>query len=418
MKKIFVFFVLILTIISYGEKYQNIAMKYLNYLYTKQFDKAIGISTNIMKNQLPEKKLKETWESIENIYGNFKNIEKIDFVKKGEYYVYIITTKFEKNKLAIIISVDTYGKVAGLFFNQAQNYDYNIPLYANTKKFKEKDIIIGKKWKLNGKLTIPNGNGPFPAILLIHGSGPNDMDESIGPNKVFKDIAYGLSSNGIVVLRYDKRTKVYGNKMKNITINDEVFEDVNYAIDYLSKLDYVKNIYIVGHSLGGYLAPYIAKNNHLISGIILMAAPGRHLEKLTTEQLKYLKKFENEDNKKLYDDIIKKLENIDNLSDNEIILGAPVYYYKELRKYNPVKFIPELNLPILILQGKRDYQVTEKDYNILKSLAKNYEAHLYNNLNHLFISGNGDPNPYEYYKEGHVDETVIKDIIKWINKIN
>ncbi|OQY10842.1 MAG: hypothetical protein B6I29_00565 [Marinitoga sp. 4572_148] len=421
MKKTLIFVILILSVITlFAREFESTAIKYLTYLYSKQFAKAVEMSTEIMKSQLPEKKLKQTWETIENAYGKFQGLEKIDYTKNGDYEVYMFTSKFEKMKLAIIISVDKNGKIAGLFFNQVQKYDYKTPDYADKSKFKELDITIGKKWKLNGKLTIPNGKGPFPAIILIHGSGPNDMDESIGPNKIFKDLAYGLSSNGIVVLRYDKRTKVYGNKMKSITLKDEVFEDVIYAIDYLSKLDYVDKIYILGHSLGGYLAPYIAKEDNRISGVILMAAPGSPLEELTINQLEYLKKFASEEEVKTYDILIEKLKKVRNneLSDNEYVLGATVKYYKELRKYNPINFLPDLKIPVLILQGKRDYQVTKKDYDILKNYANNYESHLYKELNHLFISGKGDPNPYEYYNESHVDKKVMEDIVKWINKIN
>ncbi|WP_165148410.1 alpha/beta fold hydrolase [Marinitoga sp. 38H-ov] len=413
MKKLIVILVLILSIVGFS-KYQNTAINYLKYLYSNKYDKAIDMSTEIMKKQLPESKLKQTWETIEKAYGKFQGMEKIDFTKNGEYEVYIITSNFEKTKLSIIISVDKNGKIAGLFFNQAKNYVYNNPSYVDTSKFNEIDITLGEKWKLNGKLTVPNRKETFPAIILVHGSGPNDMDETIGPNKPFKDLAYGLSSNNIVVLRYDKRTKVYGDKMSKITLNDEVFEDVNYAIKYLSKLYYVDKIYILGHSLGGYLAPYIAKNNERISGIILMAAPARQLEELTIEQLEYLKKFEDAENIKVYDIIIEQLKKTRNneLDNNVNVLGAPVYYYKELREYMPTKYLPDLNIPILILQGKRDYQVTKKDYDILKKYANN--SKLYDDLNHLFIKGDGDPNPYEYYSEGHVDEKVIKDIVEWV----
>ncbi|MBM7559776.1 esterase EstD [Marinitoga litoralis] len=415
MKKILIFLFIILSIIGISQKYQNEAIEYLKHLYSYEFSTAIKMSTSLMKSQLPEKKLKQTWETIENAYGKFQNIEKIDYTKNGEYEVYIITSKFEKINLSIIISVDRNGKIAGLFFNQAQKFEYTVPEYADLKKFNEKDIIIGKKWKLEGKLTIPKGKGPFPAIILLHGSGPSDMDESIGPNKPFKDLAYGLSSNGIVVLRYDKRTKTYGNKLNDISLKEEYFEDVNFAIDYLSNLDFVDKIYILGHSLGGYLTPYIALNNDKISGIILMAAPGRNLEDLTIEQLEYLKKFEN-NNIEVYNNIIEKLKKIknDELNDSEIVLGAPVKYYMELRNYNPAKYLPKLNTPVFILQGKRDYQVTKKDFEILSKYSK--YSKLYDNLNHLFISGKGDPNPYEYYVEGHVEKDVIFDIINWINE--
>ena len=63
-----------------------------------------------------------------------------------------------------------------------------------------------------GTLSMPAGDGPFPAVVLVHGSGPNDRDETIGPNKPFKDLAWGLASQGIAVLRYDKRTKAHASQ--------------------------------------------------------------------------------------------------------------------------------------------------------------------------------------------------------------
>ncbi|MDZ7606573.1 MAG: hypothetical protein U5K79_13515 [Cyclobacteriaceae bacterium] len=59
-------------------------------------------------------------------------------------------------------------------------------------------------------MTLPKGKNSFPIVLFVHGSGPNDRDETIGPNKPFRDIAYGLAEKGIASLRYDKRTFVYG----------------------------------------------------------------------------------------------------------------------------------------------------------------------------------------------------------------
>ncbi|KLU58747.1 hypothetical protein CEB3_c47640 [Peptococcaceae bacterium CEB3] len=77
-------------------------------------------------------------------------------------------------------------------------------------------IIVGggMKYPLNGILSLPdNCCSKVPAVVLVHGSGPADMDESIGANKPFRDIAEALSAKGIAVLRYDKRTKIYGKQM-------------------------------------------------------------------------------------------------------------------------------------------------------------------------------------------------------------
>ncbi len=106
-------------------------------------------------------------------------------------------------------------------------------------------------------------------------------------------------------------------------------------------------------------------------------------------------------------------------SPGELILGVPVKYWIDLKNYNPVETVKKLNIPVLILQGERDYQVTLDDFNGWKrelSSLNNFEFKLYPKLNHLFMEGEGKSTPEEYNKEGHIPEYVIKDIADWINK--
>lgn len=123
----------------------------------------------------------------------------------------------------------------------------------------DEKIVLGAetKYPLNGILTFPNEtNGLFPTVVLVHGSGPSNMDEKIGNNYPFKDLAEGLSEKGIAVLRYDKRTLVYGKEMKNdtgLSVKEETIDDAILASDFLQKDSRIDSnkIFIVGHSLGG-----------------------------------------------------------------------------------------------------------------------------------------------------------------------
>ncbi|CRK84675.1 alpha/beta hydrolase family protein [Neobacillus massiliamazoniensis] len=156
----------------------------------------------------------------------------------------------------------------------------------------DEKIVIGTetKYPLNGILTIPNEtNGLFPAVVLVQGSGPSNMDEKIGNNYPFKDLAEGLSEKGIAVLRYDKRTLVYGKEMRNdtgITVKEETIEDAILAADFLrkdSRIDSNK-IFIVGHSLGGMLAPRIDAEGGNFAGVIIMGGSPRKLEEIMMDQ--------------------------------------------------------------------------------------------------------------------------------------
>jgi esterase/lipase len=417
MKKV-IFVLLVVSITIFPIEYQLVAQSYFEGLISKNFEKCYELSSDILKKHLPVAKLKEILEGIEQTYGPFSNIIKITSIEKSPYMIYIYTAKFQKGSLNISITINNEGKIDGLFFNIAQNLEYKAPNYVNNDNFTEKDIKVGD---LPGKLTIPK-NPTDVAVILIHGSGPNDMDETIGPNKIFKDIAYGLSSNNIAVLRHDKRT-LHPELLKdpdNITVKEEVIDDVENAVKLLKKEGY-KKIYLLGHSLGAYLAPYIAYKNQDIYGLILLAPPARNIEEITLDQLEFLEKLysgkNKEEIKKAKEEVIKLINN--KASKNEIILGAPASYWYDLRNYNPLKYIKQLKIPVLMLFGENDYQVTTKEFEIFKkelSEKKNIKIKMYSNLTHIFTPG--EKSPYSYYIENQVSRKVIEDIVSFIEGRN
>lgn len=302
------------------------------------------------------------------------------------------------------------------------------PPYADVQRFEEYELTFGVPgFPLGGTLTLPVGDGPFPAVVLVHGSGPHDRDETTGPNKPFRDLAWGLASRGVAVFRYDKRTLVHGAAMAAdpvMTADDKVIIDAVEAARMLSARDDIGRVYIVGHSLGGMLAPYMALEAPHVSGLVLMAANARPLGTLILEQVDYLLSGHavpgTEPMLQAMRADAQRLAAGD-FDGVHALLGAPVHYWLDLESRDHVGTAAALPQPMLILHGGRDYQVTTTEFEMWKealSHKHNVTFRLYPDLNHLFMSGVGPATPVEYGVPGFVAAEVIEDIAAWIHALD
>lgn len=280
---------------------------------------------------------------------------------------------------------------------------------------------------LPGTLTMPSGSGPFPVVLLLAGSGPNDRDETIGSNKPFLDIATGLAEHGIATLRYDKRTRVFGAGSRVITVDDEVTDDAVAALQLLAKQPAIDatRVFVLGHSLGGLMAPRIAERVPGVAGVILFAAPVTFDLDTVLRQIRYITTVQHvppEQSQQLTAQIVTARDAIAKADPAHPPAGeyfhAPASYWLSFRGYDPVAVAKNLRRPLLILQGGRDYQVTPKDDFAHWQTAFAHDKHAtlkeYPELYHLFMQGGDPPSPADYAKAGHVDATVISDIADWI----
>lgn len=392
--------------------------------------------TEEVTSQFSFEDLQLTWESLINTYGTFEEIIKITKKTEQGYDVVYVTCSFSTlGNLDIRFVFNEQQLIAGFqFVSTETNESYSSPAYVNQSMFTEKNITIGETpWTLPGTLSTPKKSGPYPAIILVHGSGPNDRDETIGPNKPFKDIAQGLSTKGIMVLRYDKRTNVYPEasaNLTNLTPQEEVITDALAAITFLQQYSEanISAIFLLGHSLGAMMAPEIARQSNSLEGIIMLAAPARSFEDLYLAQYQYLASLDDiidETEQQQIDAVNQSVQQIKtlNISTNETVLNAPLSYWEYLSTYHPISVAQNLSIPILLLQGQRDYQVTyEEDFLIWKQTFQNtsmVSLQSYETLNHLFITGTGVPTNTEYLTSGNVDQKVITDISSWIqNHVN
>ena len=275
-------------------------------------------------------------------------------------------------------------------------------------------IYVSDTIQLPARLTMPSAasvKDRVPVVILVHGSGPSNMDEAMGPNAPFRDLAEGLSRRGVAVLRYDKRTFVcpqfFENAKEGYTYDDETVDDAISAVrlvkDSLAKEKTIdpSRIYIVGHSMGGMLAPRIAERSGEVAGLVLLAAPTGKLLPTIERQLAYLGRSAEE---------IRKLTEI-------ALADIPDSYLDLDARYSDTATAQELNIPMLILQGERDYQVTMDDYRTWREAVGSRQGVVmksYPSLNHLFMAGKGGSMPEEYQTPGHVAEEVMDDIANFV----
>jgi dienelactone hydrolase len=446
-KKVFLSFI-ILIIITIGaaltgcisedepeeQDIEDIAIQTIGFLSTGKLNQAYELFNETVTDEMTVQQLEKIWSALITQYGDYEKIVNTRIDEELGFDVVYVTCNFSKLGLLDIKMVfDNGKKIAGFLFVPTEiEYEYKPPDYVNLEAFDEVNVTVGTgEWELPGTLTIPKGGEPLPVIVLVHGSGPNDRDETIGPNKPFKDLAWGLGSKGIAVLRYEKRTKEYPKQsaaLTNLTVKEEIIDDTIAAVDVLNVTEQIdpERIFVLGHSLGGMVGPRIAKQNSRLAGLIILAGNTRGLEDLFLDQTTYLANLDGEidDNEaaqiEFIQEQVEKVKKL-NISEGELVLGTPKSYWQDLADYNPVETAKNLRIPMLILQGERDYQVTiEGDFrkwNETFHTNENVTLKTYEMLNHLFISGIGPPTNTEYLVEGHVEEEVINDIAEWIKNL-
>jgi dienelactone hydrolase len=410
------------------------ARAFIELLTTQQFDRMVTEFNAQMKAALTAERLETTWNSLVAQAGAFKRQASATTSDRAMFKVVVVVCEFDRATVDVQVVYDQAGLVAGLSIRpHAAPVPWSPPPYASGAAYTEREVTVGTApWALPGTLTVPTGNGPFPAIVLVHGSGPNDRDETIAANKPFKDLALGLASRGVAVLRYEKRTKQYGAQMQKIahlTVKEETIDDALAAVELLrheSSID-ASRIFVLGHSLGGTLVPRIGAADPKIAGLVVMAGATRSLEDAMLEQVKYLAAADgtiSPDEQKQIDEVARLAASVKALTPADAgrpdsIGGAPASYWLDLRGYDPAAAASRLTQPMLILQGERDYQVTMQDFARWKAVLGSTPSvtfHAYPGLNHLFMSGTGPGLPTEYGVAGHVSEDVIRDIAVWIRE--
>jgi hypothetical protein len=304
--------------------------------------------------------------------------------------------------------------------------------------YREEEVTYANKAggnTLAATLTVPPGKGPFPAVLLIVGSGPHDRDESLMGHKPFLVLADYLTRKGIVVLRADKRGE------GKSTGDNETATTADYATDAEAGVAYLKTrsevdphkIGLVGHSEGGVIAPMAAVADPDVAFIVMMAGSGVEGDQILVEQGRLIAEAGGMSKEKAEENAVKQREVlalVETEKDSAILdkelreklaadglpeaqIGATIKiatapWFRYFLTYDPAVTLRKVTCPVLVINGSLDLQVPPAQNlpAIRKALQdggnKHFEVDELPGLNHLFQTAKtGAPSEY-----GEIEETM------------
>ena len=407
---------------------EAIAQDFLEALIAESFDEAYEYVSPAFAESVPQDNLVQQWESNIIPLGEFIQFTSIEY-QGEERGLDIVGVQAEFADGRAEFSVQFDGQVIeGFFFNIA----WSPPEYVDESVFTEQELTLSTSGdcELGATVTIPDTDESVPGLVLVHGSGDQGRDQQIGPNRTFKEIAWGLATRGIAVLRYDQRPVACEIDRTEATVDDLITDDALVALERLQEYDRIGETFVTGHSLGGRLAPRIAAQDDELAGVIMLAPLAEPISDAIVRQTESRLEL----NSNLTDDqrraqlaqaeaLAERLRTLD-IGDDELInlgggeRGKP--FFRTLQEYDHVETAASLDIPRLILQGERDYLVTVKDDLAIwkDALAgdPNVQIKHYGSLNHRFQPGEGTGRPAEWTEPNPVDKQVVDDIATFITE--
>lgn len=299
--------------------------------------------------------------------------------------------------------------------------------------------VVSGKFQMPGVLTVPSGEGPFPAVLLVQGSGPSDRDETVGVLKPFRDIAQALAARGVASIRYDKRTYACAaqftrEEATNVTVREETIDDAVVAAGMLAadpRID-ASRVFLAGHSLGAMMAPRVAAEwGDAFAGLIFISGTPLPLSDIIIQQnMDAIAQMTDEAIREAsLAAVTAEIEKRDavmagsaDAAKSQTLFGVPAYYFYEMESVNMGEMLLAYTKPILILQGGDDFQVTPANgidaYRRILGDAPNVTYRLYPELNHPLTLYTG-PEEYRYTVNAYntpaqVDAQALSDIADFV----
>jgi hypothetical protein len=406
----------------------TVAMAVVGMLRDGRFDELEGLFAPSLAAGVSADTVRTGWAAETAKTGEIRTVGDVTVTRLDDQLTRAVVSVYcENGGIQVRLAIDATGQLHGLRLAPPEESAWIPPRYASTRRFTEQEITLDcGQFTVPGTLTLPRGGHGFPGVVLIS-SGANDRDVTVGPNKPFKDLAWGLASRGVGVVRFDKVTNVQPHleHEPGFTMVEEYLPNALAAVRLLQQQPTVDpaRVFLAGHSGGGKAAVRAAASDPSIAGVVMLAADTVPLPRAAVRVFNHIARLDPAVSTAatLSGEAIARTEDpalsLDTPS-GELLFGWPASYWLDLRTLDQVAIAAALDRPILVLQGSRDYQVTEADdlagWRAGLAGMPGVTIRVFAADDHMFFPGSGISGPADTQVPHHVDPKVVATIVKWL----
>ena len=337
-----------------------------------------------LKQQIPEENLQASWNGVASGLSGYQGVESVEESSRDGYDVVLVTLRYKDNKgRTIRFDYNEDQTIAGIWFDEVV---LGTRKEDDSESTHETSVKIGRDpYTLDAVLSLPEQTAKAPVVILLGDGASLDADGTVGTagNTPLRDLARALAEQGIASLRYSTRMYLYGQSMKKTPgIYDSYIQDAGYALDYVynqSRIDRTKIFYLGMGEAGDYMSAIVSAKKNRTAGAILMGAKPLKLQ-----------------------------EELYGATDKTVQVDAR--YFMDVNS----------TIPLLVLQGEKDFETTMDDFGQWKTLWKgrsHVDYRSFSGLNHYFMKSSGKQDKSDYDSEGTIDADVSSQIIQWIQQL-